>query len=126
MAENWEPLGATMHDRMMELVRRYIGSAMQQATGMQGMMMRDAAGRMYPRIEATIRRMSEDELKAELNQVQAQIRQVIGATEPPAKSAGVAKKGNRNKTAGVKSTKAANATKATKAARSTKTRKAAK
>ncbi|WP_198849665.1 hypothetical protein [Alicyclobacillus sp. SO9] len=85
MEANDERPGTTMHDRMMQLVRKYLDRGLQQATGVQGMMMRDAASRMFPRIEATIRGMTEDELKSELAKLQSQVHKVIGEPERPVK-----------------------------------------
>ncbi|KPV42421.1 hypothetical protein [Alicyclobacillus ferrooxydans] len=82
---NWKPNGLTMHDRLLELVQRYMDSTLQDARGIQGMMMRDGANRMYPRIEATIRGMSEEELKSEIAAIQSQMRKVLGEKEASAK-----------------------------------------
>lgn len=93
---DWEPQGETIHDRMMELIRRYIDSALQQTTGMQGMMMRDGATRMYPRIESTIRNMPEEKLQQEIEEIQSQMRKVLGEKEAKQPQLQVAKKRKQN------------------------------
>lgn len=113
--DNWEPQGETMHERMLELIRRYIDSGLQQTRGMQGMMARDAAGRMYPRIENVIRGMSEEDLKNEIGQIQSQMRKVLGESAQPTKKTTGAKKGK-----GPKAAKGAKA-KRTNAAKSART-----
>lgn len=75
---DWKPEGATIHDRLLELINRYIDTALQHTRGMQGMMLRDGATRMYPRIESTIRNLSEDRLKEELQDIGSQIQKVLG------------------------------------------------